>query len=443
MLNALRERHRRVAADDAGFSLVEVVVAMVIFAITVSAVLGMVLGIFDVARGNTHRVAAANLATKQIESTRSMRTLDIPDGATTRTEQVAGTTFTITQTANYVVAGSSSNVCEGSGDELAYKLVTVQVTWPNMGSVQPVRSDTLKALGLGDDGLDSSRGSLAVAVTGGTGGPVAGVAVTIAPGGVTRVTGADGCAVFVGLAPGSYTVSTGQTGFVSHVNTRTASLTQGVLAGRVTRAELLYDGSRSLAVTWAPPSGHRPATGIPLRYRSTYVSDGSIVRTCGTVPAGNACALTMPGTVQNLYPAIYDLNGGSCTDARGGSANVDLLAGDASVAVPLAGFRVRVQNSAGNLVPGIPVVAEHAADSDARGCVSGESYPVGTAAGGEDLIALPYGRWTFRAASAGSQTVTVAPGDGVRTVVLVIGGGDDDDDDDDKDKKDKTKKDDD
>ena len=416
-LRALRHR-----GDDAGFTLLEVVMAMLVFAVMVTGVLGVVTNTLDVTRSNTHRVAAANLATKQIESTRSLRTLDIPEGMTTRTETVANTVFTITQTANYVVAGSSNSVCQGSGNQLAYKLVNVTVTWPNMGRVAPVRSDTLKALGVGDSGLDPTKGSLAVAVKGATGGAVAGVAVTISPSNVTRLTGPDGCAVFVNLDAGvSYTAQAAQAGFVGAVNAPVTSLSQGVAAGTVTRAELTYDRTRSATVAWAAPVGHLPPAGLPLRYRSSYVSDGAFFATC---PAGgSACTTGVPGLANNLFPAVYEMNAGTCVDARTGKGDVDLVSGDGALTVPLAGFRVTVRDVGGVPRPGRAVTATHAPESDPKGCTSGATWSLAaTGATGTTASALPFGTWTFSTANgvAAVQATVANPGNPVADVVLVV-----------------------
>src|SRR6185437_209722 len=65
---------------DRGFTLVEVVVAMSLFAVAASVTLGLLLRTTAVAGDNIRRTAAANLAMKQIENVRSTKATSIPDG---------------------------------------------------------------------------------------------------------------------------------------------------------------------------------------------------------------------------------------------------------------------------------------------------------------------------------------------------------------------------
>src|SRR5664280_1267915 len=111
---------------DCGFTLLEVVVSMVIFGVVALIVAGLIVNTIHLTSSSTQRTVAANLAAQQIEAVRDTRTLDIPDGQTVLpAKTVGGTTYTITQTANYVVGGASTSVCSGSGDQLSYKLITV------------------------------------------------------------------------------------------------------------------------------------------------------------------------------------------------------------------------------------------------------------------------------------------------------------------------------
>ena len=402
----LRQRlHRR--TDDQGFSMVEVIIAMVVFAVMVSAALGIIVQTFDVTRDNANRVAAANLATKQIESARSQLAINIADGASSRTEIVAGTAYTITQNANYVVSGSDSSLCDNTGGQLAYKLVTVTVTWPNMGSIQPVRSDTVKALGVGDEGLDEALGAVAIGVSGRTGDPVAGVTVTLMPGGLTRTTGVDGCAVFVNLpvATGGsdFTASVNQFGYVSPQNNQYQQVVVGAVAGEVKGADLRYDSQRSLTVDVVAPPGYTvPAAGFPVGIRSSDIDAGTILPSCAVVTDAG-CATAAPGAAQHLFPAIYDVWAGDCPSPRpiGSTGNVDLTAADGAVVVPVEGALVKVVDSFGAPVAGYTVTAT---PDPVGGCTSATTYNLPATGVDGSKGALPAGEWTITVTSPGGTT---------------------------------------
>ncbi len=179
---------------------------IVLFTILVTAGLAVLVRTTSVASQNLRRTTAANLLTRQIEAARGTKVLDIPNGRRTTTAVVGGTTYTITQDADYVSSADTTSLCVGATSSLLYKLVTVRVTWPEMQRVAPVRGDTLRAVGLGSDDADAARGALTVVVRDESGAVVPGATVRLDGSGESRTTGSDGCAVFVDVTPGSYTV---------------------------------------------------------------------------------------------------------------------------------------------------------------------------------------------------------------------------------------------
>lgn len=407
---------RRDDAQDAGFTMMEILVAMAVFTVTMTIALVLIINTFDVLRSNSQRVAAANLATKQIEAARSLRALDVPDGASTRTESVGSTTYTITQDADYVVAGSGGSTCLSSGDQLAYKLVTVTVEWPDMAPVAPVRSDTLLALGVGDDDLDADLGTLAVGVQGKAAEPIAGATVTL-DSGASSTTGTDGCVVFTGLTPGSYTAVLDRGGYVSPRNSQRTTVAATVEAGRIARAALTIAAERQARLVYVVAPGHTVPSGMPLHYRNSHVNAGAALPACGAT--ASACLVPASMTARYLFPDVYDFWAGSCADARGTGSRVDLTPTGAvpTVPVPVGSVKVTVRQD-GSPLAGQPVTAVHAAEG-VDGCSGAVTHQQPVTGGGSSgsLGAVPFGTWTFTSGSA-SKRVTIAPGPGVTSVVL-------------------------
>lgn len=378
-----------------GFTLVEVLVAMAIFSVVVSITLGLVWRTSALAASNSRRVVAASLVSRQIESARSQRAIDIPNGAQVRVETVGGVPFTITQTANFLTPDATTSVCRGSGSQLAYKLVTVTATWPAMGSIPAVRADTLRTIGIGE-GLDATRGSVAVAVLDAAGGPVSGVTVSLGPAD-TVLTGVDGCAVVTGLAPGTYAATATAGGYVGSTNAATTTLNGlGVSAGAISRATILVDRARSVTLTPGGPAGYQTPPGLALSLRNTYLP-AQPYPSCSLV-SGQGCVNGLPGLAVNLFPAVYDVWAGTCADAAVPTA-VDLTspASDASTAVLGIGHVSVDVQVAGVSQPGRVVYAVHAADPAAAnpGCVAGETYALPATASGGVKVLLPYGTWRF------------------------------------------------
>ncbi len=384
--------------DDAGFTLIEVVVAMVIFTIFCAASLGLLVRSTEVTRGNLQRSAASNLATEQIQLARSANTIDIVN--LTRTQKVANTTFTIAQTTKYLSSDSTSTVCDGSSAALAYKLVTVTVTWPNMGSISPIRADTLKAMGVGSDGLGTT-GALAVGINDADGLSLAGTTVNLSNG-ATTTTGDDGCALFVGLAAGTYTATLNTPGYVGLTNTQSTTKSGlGVTAGTLTRTNISYDSVRAIGVTVNSPvtGGIVPAT-LPLRLSTSLLTETTFPVCPATGSPTSACATapttTTDGLAKELFPAVYAVKLGSCAEAVPSQTSVDLrpdAANGAIAAVPLGAVTVKVALSATPTIGiiGRTVTFTHAVQSG-TGCTAGETYSMPTVGAGSSML-LPYGTW--------------------------------------------------
>jgi type II secretion system protein I len=118
-------------AGDDGFTLLEVVVSLALFAIiAVAATLG-VINALKYSESNENRVVAAGLAAAQIEQARAAKD---PKTLTAGSSTIKrnGTAFTVSQ------ALSPSTGCSADGR----RVITVSVKWPGTGG--PVRSDTVR-----------------------------------------------------------------------------------------------------------------------------------------------------------------------------------------------------------------------------------------------------------------------------------------------------------
>lgn len=120
------------ASDDAGFSLVEVVVALGLL-VVVSTAGALALGTsIKHAEANENRVIAAGLATAQIEQARAaVDPSALVPGSTAVTRN--GTTFQVTRQL------APPTGCTPAGT----RTITITIAWPGTGG--PVHSDTVRA----------------------------------------------------------------------------------------------------------------------------------------------------------------------------------------------------------------------------------------------------------------------------------------------------------
>lgn len=402
---------RRARDEDAGATLVELVVALVILATVVTLVAGVLISTLQLVKSNTQRTAATNLAAQQIEKVRAMLGPDIPVGQTNLgTVTVGGTAYSLVQDAAYASQSATGNACNGPSASLPFKRVTVTVTWPNMGAVQPVRSDTLRVLGVGNDILSGTTGAAAVAVQGGDGGqPVASIAVTLktSPGGgtvATQVTGYDGCVVFANLPVGNYTASVNTLGHVSQDGAQDyTGAAFGVTTGNVTKAVLPYDRLGGLSATLTSPNGFpTPITlGLTLTSSVWAVNQDRVFVDCAAAPsAPQGCVAGPSREASSLFPGDYGSWAGTCTDAKpAGVIPLDAVTAGSVTNVPVSNLR-DVQVTGDPSIAGSQTLYAVHASGDPT-CPSGEYYDLGTlTAGGVVDVALPIGDWRLQLSSA-------------------------------------------
>ena len=405
--------HQR--SRDEGVTLVETVVAMAVFAVVAAVTAGLLGQVLRVTRSNDQRVAAANLAAQHVEQLRGLRALDIPDGARTESVTVGSTVYTVTRTATYVSSGASRSICDdGAGAAgMAQKRVTVTVTWPDMGSAKPVRSDTLKALGVGVDGVDPTRGTAAVALQTAAGGPLSDVAVTLTPapaGGATRTTGLDGCAVFTGLATGTYAASVNHPDHTGRLGDQAVTFPAfSVAAGQVVRTAAPYDRAGALRATlthlagWAPP----PTLGLTLRH--PYDGEVRFPDCSTTAAAPKQCVSGSPRTAARLFPGLYGVWAGACAPTPASPLTATVAAGrTADVAVPVAPLTADLRSRTGTPLAGATLYAVTTTST----CTA--TNAVVADATGTVQTSLPSGTWRLQLTADGSG----APTTGWPTVTL-------------------------
>lgn len=423
MLQRLRG-HR----GDEGFSMVEVVVALMLFGILASAVAVTLGHVLTATRDDQSRALAANLATRVIDRLHAVSASQLPDGVQAPQMFTSdGRQFSVVTATALVAEGTSAtgSACD-SGGALSARRISVVVTWAGMGSTRPVRADTLRRLNVTE--LDATKGTISTKVTDRNGSPAANHVVTLTPGAVTYTTGADGCAVFSGLTPGPYAVSLNTAGYVDPTGTTVPARSVTATAGVVTKDPgFSYDRAATLAASWAVASGDTAGsypvptgTGVVLGH-SAYSGSGSArsFPSCPATPACSTASGTTGATVAGLFPSTegYRTWAGACADARTStSPSPTVLQPGALTSVSVAPVRVRVQiRKKPKQTYVSTVTVTHAADT---GCPGGFSVTLAVT-NGAAAVGLPAGAWTF-SISGDSATPTLAPGSSPTTVQLVM-----------------------
>jgi type II secretory pathway pseudopilin PulG len=406
---------------DDGVTLIEILVALSLLMVLSATVAGGLLVVQKSALTSKERSAAANLATREIEITRNwfhsadtapaavMAAGDVTNGnplpGQTGALVVDNVPYTVKRQVTWLVTGTGVSACDG-GSVVTYPSigVHVQVTWPNMGPVPPVVSDTV--LTPPKSVLNATSAYIAVKVLDRDGAPNAGRDVTATgPGGsYNDTTGPDGCATFVLSTAGTYTLALtdGSSGYVSFNGATTQTAT--VTAGSLTVRSFSYDLGESFAATLTPPTGFSLPNTLPA------VTVGN----SGILPSGVASYPSAAGgttTIGPLWPFAsgYSVWAGSCTDS-----DPALDGGRPPALVPAKGSTTATTAALQGLAItttriGVPTVAQVTATYAGSGsCPAADNViDLGTSAGGVLNSSLPYGNWTL-STIIGGQTVNSA-----------------------------------
>ena len=446
-------RRRPIAADD-GVTLVELLVAISIMIIILAGVAAGATSGLGLARTNSDRIVAANIADEQISDVRAMDFADIPQSTVTDTATRGAVTYTWTREAEMVFLGTVQS-CETPSDgananRLSYLRVIVEVTWPNMAGVEPVRSETIIDPPVAD--YDPYRGHLVVQITDRNGESVSGVTVHVenadpaTPATNTfETTDADGCAVFdsLGVAPGttvgSYYVWVDEPGYVDRASGLSDTSEQdpqpvvNVVSGQMRKVEFAYDRASYLNVTALPgEAGGTLLANLPVTITNDNYNNGN-----GPVAFDNAAQLL--NTPLHPFTAGFSVWAGRCADADPGTANRTRMATlphtTTSGMVTVATAKITVtEQGRGDAVRNAVVRVIDA-------CGTSYNAPVRTNNAGKVTIAMPYGEWTLQVVGRnphpqgqGWPDVTLSPRPDGTTVNLHVragggSGGDDDEDD--------------
>lgn len=415
-------------ARDRGFTLIEVLVAMMVFAI-ISVVVAYSLTLsMTLTRNSRAGEVAANLAAQQIDIARSTPDVfDVTGGAVTQT--IDGTTYTITKSVGWVNSTGAASDCGSGGGILQNKTLNVSVSW---GGRSPVQASTL--LAPAGPINDPTTGTIIVHVVTASGAALSGVPVaakpdtTVSPNSAAAVptapdpTDADGCSYVLKVVPGTYVVTVGKAGDgrISSKQVQAPSAQTTVTAGQSSVVDVQYDAAATPVLTLAP--GAPLGTLFPSTLPMTYAPQGDAYSP--TVTPMTTSGVTTATTPLFPYVSGYSVFAGKYVPTGGGQPAC-LSVDPGQWVNPNASGNVGQRPAAVSVSPGstgtvamplvtittsskwlVAVSAVAAATIGDPGCATGMSLAFPQSAGGSATIALPYGTWKLYALSNKTDALT-------------------------------------
>lgn len=426
--------------QDAGYTLIEVTVAMAVMLAMATSVLAILTLAARTSAVDRQRVAAANLAAREIEVVRNAFHAGVtpaaratsataianagdqtnPDplpGQSAGPLKVDGTSYTVVRQVSWLPLGSGKSACDG-GNAVTYPglAVHVVVTWPGMKSVKPVVSDTVLTPPKGV--LSSAAAFAAVRVRAHDGQPYPNRTVSISgPAGTfSDVTGPDGCAVFSLSSAGSYTTTLSEAGFVGADGNPAPTLTKAVAAGTVQAYDMSYDVASKLQASFGI-AGAAPDGGT---YVLPTTLPGMTIANSHLQPVGVRTFATGTTLTPGLFPwpEGYTAWAGTCSDADPAgppssglrSASGGATAGQTdAVVITLRPLKVSALNASIRALTTLPRVM--ATSTAAAGCASGDSsltlgrFAVEPSGDWVLRASLPPGAWSLKVVNETGATV--------------------------------------
>jgi hypothetical protein len=419
---SIRRLQARLARDESGLGITEVIAAVVILAIITIGMAYSMVTMTKLTYEATNRETAANLAAAEIDRINTVADVFNLHSSVTSSDPIDGIVYKITTSVAWVNTNGASGTCGGLGGNLQYKSVNVTVTWPQMLHGGGVHADTVMAPQSRIN--DPSYGTILVSVLGVDGKPSSSVTVKVTPmtgdpdaKPITKtipVTDIDGCSFVLKVSPGKYDVQIEKTAYIG-TNQALKPVIQAlqVSAGATATAGFDYDVASTFTLKYAANSNKTPA--LPSNLDTTYL--GGLAPYTANTPA-SPIKLYFPATG---YDAIAGLTSGTQGDLTCKSTDPlnwaedttfyagvrpfpvgSTLGGSGTLNIPMGVFTVKMPAQAY-----VTAVQQSTGPAGDPGCANPVTYSWATRynSGVTQSFALPYGTWKlYYGSSAPSVT---------------------------------------
>ena len=436
-----RAQRSRLAGDEDGLGMTEILVAMMVFAIIATTAAYGILNALTLTSATRSSATAMSIASSDLDQMRLWASVD-DDGvfsvvSTTSPilKKVGGTTYKVSRQVTWQTTTGTIGACGTGSGTLQYKNVSETVSWiTNSGATRSITMSSAIAP-LSNINSDTT-GTIIVTVTGGGGQPVPGLAVSITPtsGGSAlddppQNTDSAGCSFGLLVDPGSYAVTASLAGDIDLNQSPIAITPNGapvsVVAGQNTIVNFTYDRAATFPLTY--PAGATLPTNLPISFYHPTPGTTAFNATSpvsATPPASVKAfpwsdGYTIVGgtyvyTAATSSASCLDTNPASWTTPRAADGAVGVAptpfpaaAGTtvAPTAVPLGTLTLNgISSLKGKYITAVTTSTPAVGDP---GCNAGQklSFPVlGTVS--STTLALPYGTWNLYYGTASGSTTT-------------------------------------
>jgi Tfp pilus assembly protein PilV len=315
-------------SGEQGSILLEALISGILLVITAVGVFSA----FDAGTRSTaeerYRAQAEGLAQADLARLRTMRISALSSLHETKVVTIEKTPYTVESVAAYQTDKTGTASCAKATASADYIQIRSTITWPSIGSRDPVVEQSLVAPPNGS--ISAHSGSLAIQVENAANGGVEGVGLNgTGAGTFSGVTGANGCAIFGDLPAGNYTLFLSGTNLVDKNGDPPKQQSTSVVEESTNTLALQYDFGGRVAAKFQTRVGGEL---VPSKADSVvaFNSGMQMAKAFGTAGTPAEEVIASP-----LFPftSAYSVYAGTCT------ANNPILAAEsvpeAAIAEPL------------------------------------------------------------------------------------------------------------
>ncbi|MBF4614335.1 prepilin-type N-terminal cleavage/methylation domain-containing protein [Curtobacterium sp. VKM Ac-1376] len=416
MISRIAERLRSARDDENGFTIIEVMVAMTIFALIAAGIAAGITASLVLSKDTRAREVASTVAMEDIDDLRDTPSIfDIK--STAKPVTVGAQEFDLVRKVSWTRSSGAATAC-GTGDgSLSYKAVTVTVSWKTSAATSGTQQVTMSSAIAPLTNINSdTTGSILVGVTNANGVGVSGIVPTVSggPAGVTfPATDTEGCTYASGVPAGTYKVAVARTGYIDstqQVSPSSQSVT--VSAGASGAAAFTFDKAASYTFKYgtSPASSAILPTNLPLSV--TNATSGTTVFPNSPTSASLFPYASGYQAVAGLYAADASSSASAtCLSPEPGAWSTANKAGFKGTATPsqVAG-QIPVSMGAATLSKPskslyITAVTTTPINGD-PGCAKGMTLAFPKPTADSMTIALPWGTWRLYTGTTPGATTT-------------------------------------
>lgn len=437
---------RRIARDDDGLGMSEILVALMVFAVIATTAAYGMLNALTLTQHSRSSETAMSLASSDLDQMRLLASagaygvLNVVSTGPSVTKTVGGTTYSIDRAVSWQTTTGATGACGTGAGTLQYKNVTDTVSWRGAnGATQSIRMSSAIAP-LSNINSDAT-GTIIVTVIGAQGQPMPGLKVTVAPtagGGGSALstspqnTDNSGCSFGLLVTPGSYTVTASTSGGIDVQGNASASTTAVVVAGQNTVVKFTYDLAGTFPLSY--PVGATLPTNLPVTFwnaTAQITGSGTSVKAFPFSPDGyTILAGSYVYNATSSSSSCLDTNPGAwatprASDGAVGTAppTVATAAGTTAPTTSVAMGTMTLGNVSSLQGKYLTAISASTPGDGDPGCAAGQTLTFGKIPSVSSMtLALPFGTWRLYAGSTSGSTSTPLPSGTAGTLTPISAG---------------------